>query len=389
MTDKTVRRQSVSRRTMLAGTAGMLSGAALMARPALAQNPAPAPAGGAAGSPHIPRAYPDSAWLAQRREEILEPGLEIVDPHHHLWDHDDYRFLLDELLADAQSGHNISRTVFIECGSMYRAEGPVEMRPVGEVEFVNGTAAMSASGKYGRARLCAGIVGHADLRLGDGVARVLEAQTIAGDGRFRGIRHSVTWDATGTLPKARTNPIKGQMYDATWRAGFARLAPLDMTFEAWLYHPQLLELADLARGFPQTTIILNHVGGPVGIGPYKDTKAETFAQWKTGIAEVAKSPNVVVKLGGLGMLFGMFDFYAREVPPSSADLANAYKPYIETCIAAFGVDRAMFESNFPPDGASSSYPILWNAFKRLAAGSSPSEKAALFSGTATRVYRLA
>jgi L-fuconolactonase len=151
----------------------------------------------------------------------------------------------------------------------------------------------------------------------------------------------------------------------------------------------LIELADLARAFPQTTIILNHVGGPVGIGPYKDKKTETFEQWKTGIAAVAKSPNVVVKLGGLGMVFGMFDFYAREMPPSSIELANAYKPYIETCIAAFGVDRAMFESNFPPDGASSSYPIVWNAFKRLAAGYSPSEKAMLFSGTAKRVYRLA
>ena len=314
MTEKTIRRQSVSRRTLLSGTAGLLGGAALSSGTALAQNTAPASTSAPVNSPASPRS-PDPAWLALRQEEIIEPGLEIVDPHHHLWDHSGDRFLLDQLLTDTNSGHNIAQTVFIECGSMYRADGPVEMKPVGETEFVNGTAAMSASGRYGPTRLCHGIVGHADLRLGDGVARVLEAQTVAGDGRFRGIRHSVTWDATGTLPKARTNPIKGQMYDATWRAGFARLAPLDMTFEAWLYHPQLLELADLARAFPQTTIILNHVGGPVGIGPYKDTKAETFAQWKTGIAEVAKSPNVVVKLGGLGMLFGMFDFHTRETPP--------------------------------------------------------------------------
>jgi predicted TIM-barrel fold metal-dependent hydrolase len=191
------------------------------------------------------------------------------------------------------------------------------------------------------------------------------------------------------LAKARTNPPKGQMEDATWRAGFARLAPLELTFEAWLYHPQLFELADLARAFPQTTIILNHVGGPIGIGPYKDKKEETFAQWKAGIAELGKCQNVVVKLGGLGMLMGMFDFYGRETPPSSADLASAYKPYIDTCITAFGVDRAMFQSNFPPDGASSSYPILWNAFKHLAANFTPAEKAALFSGTAKRVYRLA
>jgi predicted TIM-barrel fold metal-dependent hydrolase len=354
----------------------------------VAQSTVPASPGAAANSPAGPR-YPDPAWLALRQEEIIEPGLQIVDPHHHLWDRPGHRFLIDQLLADTGSGHNITETVFIECGSMYRADGPVEMKPVGEIEFVNGTAAMSASGQYGPTRLCRGIVGHADLRLGDGVARVLEAQITAGDGRFRGIRHSVTVDPTGTLPKPRTNATKGQMLDPVWRAGFARLAPLDLTFEAWLYYDQLVDLADLARAFPQTTIILNHVGGPIGIGPYKDKKAETFAQWKAGIAEVAKSPNVVVKLGGLGMTFGMFDFYMREKPPSSADLETAYRPYIETCIAAFGVDRGMFESNFPPDGASSSYAILWNAFKRLSAGASASEKAMLFSGTAKRVYRLA
>ena len=388
MTEETIRRQSVSRRTVLSGTAGLLGGAALSSGAALAQNIRPA-SPVAAASPPPSASYPDPAWLALRQEEIIEPGLEIVDPHHHLWDRPEHRFLINELLTDTGSGHNIAQTVFIECGSMYRADGPVELKPVGETEFVNGTAAMSASGQYGPTRLCRGIVGHADLRLGDGVARVLEAQITAGDGRFRGIRHSVTWDPSDVLSRGRTNSPKGQMYDPTWRAGFARLAPLGLTFEAWLYHPQLPDLADLARAFPQTTIILNHVGGPVGIGPYKDKKTDTFAQWKAGITEVAKSPNVVVKLGGLGMRFGMFEFYAGEKPPSSTDLETAYRPYIETCIAAFGVDRSMFESNFPPDGASSSYPILWNAFKRLAAGSSTSEKAMLFSGTAKRVYRLA
>lgn len=386
--EQSVRRQPVSRRTLLSGTAGLLGGAALSTA-ALAQNTAPSNSVAAPKSSYNPH-YPDPAWLALRQEEIIEPELEIVDPHHHLWDRPGNRFLLDQLLADVNSGHKISETVFIECGSMYRADGPTGMKPVGETEFVNGTAAMSASGQYGSTRLCRGIVGHADLRLGDGVGRVLEAQITAGDGRFRGIRHSVAWDASDAFPKGRTNPVKGQMLDPTWRAGFARLAPLNLTFEAWLYHPQLPDLADLARAYPQTTIILNHVGGPLGIGPYKDKKAETFAQWKAGIIAVAKaSPNVVVKLGGLGMPIGMFDFYTRAKPPSSEELATAYKPYIETCIAAFGVDRGMFESNFPPDGASSSYAILWNALKRVAAGYSPSEKTALFSGTAKRIYRLA
>src|ERR1700719_1754546 len=274
MTEKTVCFRSVLRRTMLVGTAGVLGGA------------------------------------------VLRPTLEIVDPHHHVWERGGHRYLLDQLLADTGSGHNITQTVFVECGSMYRADGPTEMKPVGEIEFVNGTSAMSASGQFGKSRLCAGIVGHADLRLGDGVARVLEAEIAAGDGRFRGIRHSVTWDPSEMFSRGRTSSPKGQMADATWRAGFARLAPLNLTFEAWLYHPQLMELADLARAFPQTTIILNHVGGPLGIGPYADKKEETFAAWKAGIAELGKCQNVVVKLGGLGMLFGMFDFHTRETPPS-------------------------------------------------------------------------
>src|SRR6202163_4023582 len=290
MTEQTVRRNFVSRRSMLAGTAGVLGGAALAAGPVLAQTPGPAASGGAGNGPPPPR-FSSPAWLDQRKEEILEPALEIVDPHHHLWDRDGHRYLLDQLLLDTGSGHNIVESVFIECGSMYRADGPTEMKPVGETEFVNGTSAMSASGRYGKSRLCAAIVGHADLRLGDGVARVLEAQIAAGGGRFRGIRHSVVWDSSEMFSRGRTNSPKGQMADATWRAGFARLAPLTLTYESWLYHPQLMELADLARAFPQTTIILNHVGGPIGIGPYKGKEAETFTQWKAGITEVAKSQN--------------------------------------------------------------------------------------------------
>src|SRR5207237_7454641 len=316
MTEKTVRPRSVLRRTMRAGTA-VVRGRAVLRRTSVRSQTGAAPAVAVAGSSPPGSRYGDPAWWAQRKEEIIEPALEIVDPHHHLWDRKGHRYLLDQLLADTESGHNIRHSVFIECGEMYRADGPAEMKPVGEIEFVNGTAAMSASGRYGKSRLCAGIVGHADLRLGDSVARVLEAQIAAGGGRFRGIRHSVVWDASETFSRGRTNSPKGQMADATWRAGFARLAPLNLTFEAWLYHPQLLELAQLARAFPQTTIILNHVGGPLGIGPYANKKEETFAQWKTGIAELGKCQNVVVKLGGLGMLFGMFDFHTRETPASS------------------------------------------------------------------------
>lgn len=331
---------------------------------------------------------PNEAWLSQLHEAALEPDLPIVDPHHHLWDRPGYSYLLPELLADTGSGHNITATVFIDCAAMYRAEGPVEMAPVGETEFANGVAAMSASGAYGPTRGCAGIVSFADMTLGSRAKGVLEAQIAAGNGRFRGIRHAAGWDASDAVWNSHTKPPQGLFLDAKFREGFACLAPLGLSFEAWLYHPQIADVTALARAFPDTAIVLNHVGGPIGIGPYAGKTEETFARWKADILELARCPNVSVKLGGLAMKIGVFDFHARPMPPGSEALAAALRPWIETCIEAFGPERSMFESNFPVDKVSCSYVVLWNAFKRLAAGCSPAEKSALFSGTASRFYRL-
>ena len=271
---------------------------------------------------------------------------------------------------------------------MYRADAPPEMRSVGETEFVNGIAAMSASGIYGPTRACAGIVGFADLSLGERVRDIFEAHLAAGGNRFRGIRHIVAWDASEDIPRSYPNPPEGLLRDAVFRRGFAQLAPLGLTFDAWLYHPQLPELLDLARAFPGTTIVLDHAGGPLGIGPYRQRHAEVFDRWKRAITDLAHCPNTVVKLGGLGMRTGMFDFHARATPPSSVALAAAWRPYVETCIEAFGPARCMFESNYPVDGVTCSYAVLWNAFKRLASGASAAEKVALFEDTARRVYRL-
>ncbi|HJQ55611.1 MAG TPA: amidohydrolase family protein [Vineibacter sp.] len=343
-------------------------------------------------TPTVPRLGnvfpPNAEWLAKLREDALEPDLPIVDPHHHLWERPDHRYLLQDLLADTGSGHNVIATVFVECAAMYRAGGPQEMKPVGETEFVNGVAAMSASGGYGQSKLCAGIVGFADLALGDRAAAVLEAHVAAGGGRFRGIRHASGWDASDQIRNSHTNPPQGLLRDATFRAGFARLAPLNLSFDAWMYHPQLDDLLDLARAFPGTTIILDHVGGPLGYGPYAGKADETFARWTQSIKALAGCPNIVVKLGGLGMRIGVFDFHTRDTPVPSQTLAAAWKPWIDTVIAAFGAERCMYESNFPVDKITCSYAVQWNAFKRLAAGASASEKAALFSGTASRAYRL-
>ena len=332
---------------------------------------------------------PPADWLARQvPEEILEPLLPIVDPHHHLWDRAGHRYLLDELLADTGSGHKVIATVFVDCVAFYRKDGPAELKPLGETEFANGVAAMAASGVYGDTQACAAIVSHADLTRGAAVREVLEAQIRAGNGRFRGIRHAGGWDASPEIRNSHTHPPEGLYGQAAFREGFAQLAPLGLSFEAWQYHPQLPEVIALARAFPQTSIILNHVGGPLGVGPYAGQTESVFAHWKQGMVELARCPNVTVKLGGLGMRIGMFDLHLRDQPPSSQQIAQAWQPWMETCIEAFGADRCMFESNFPVDKITSGYAVLWNAFKRIAAGASTDAKTALCSGTASRVYRL-
>jgi len=347
--------------------------------------------------------------MTQAREQILEPDLPIIDPHHHLWDRPatvmaalpppkhgfehvirmSPRYMTEELVADMQSGHNVIATVYMECGSMYRADGPAELRPVGETEFVNGVAAVTASGRFGNVRACAGIVSHADLKLGSPVARVLEAHMAAGGGRFRGIRQSASADADPDVlgPLHRQGP--GLYLSDDFRKGFAELAPLGLSFDAWMLEPQLPDLISLARAFPDTDIILDHVGTPLGVGAYAGKRGERFGIWRDNIRELAKSPKVNVKLGGLAMVFPGFDSFMSDPPTSSEGLAAEWKPYIETCIEAFGPDRCMFESNFPVDLGSCTYDVLWNAFKVLARGASADEKAALFAGTARRVYKLA
>lgn len=345
-------------------------------------------------------------------EEILDPDLPIVDPHHHLWDrrealgapggaqppvHDFNRvvqmaprYLLDELVADTSSGHNVIATVFVECRSMWRQDGPPELRSVGETEFVNGVAAMSASGTYGRLRSCAGIVGQADLRLPPAtVDTVLKAHIAAGGGRFRGIRQGGAWHADPAV----LGPLHGRVDEGLYtspefRAGFAMLAKNGLSFDAWILEPQLPDVIDLARAFPETPIVLDHVGTPLGIASHEGRREERFEIWQRNIRALADAPNVHVKLGGLAMAFCHFPSFLSEPAATSAELAAQWRPYIDECIDAFGARRCMFESNFPVDLGSCSYATLWNAFKRIAAGRSAAERSELFSGTATRFYRL-
>lgn len=330
---------------------------------------------------------PRPAWLALASEEIIDPALPIVDPHHHLWERGGQRYFLDELLADTGSGHNVVATVFAQCTWAHRTDGPDDLRPVGETEFVTAVAE-DAERRGSKTRVCAGIVGYADLNLGERVDPVLQAHIEAAKGRFRGIRHLTAREETFWASIAPPPPA-GMMGDARFRAGFSRLAGFGLSYDAWLYHPQIGELTALARDYPGTTIVLDHIGGPLGIGRYEGRRDEVFATWRASIRELAACPNVSVKLGGLGMLLAGFAFHERPRPPSSEDLAAAWRPYMETCIEAFGAGRCMFESNFPVDKAMFSYPVLWNAFKRIAQGASAGDKAMLFHDTAARIYRIA
>jgi L-fuconolactonase len=340
--------------------------------------------------PGEPRPYPhphvDEAWLNRLHEDILEPDLPIVDAHHHLWERPSGRYLLDELRADLGSGHNVCATVFIQCGYAYRSDGAPEMRPVGETERVATIAAQAVAA--GAPGICAGIVGYCDFRLrGKQVDAVVEAHVAAGGGRFRGIRQSAGWDAA-IVSTTSAVPPRGLLLDPTFRAGLARLGKYDLSYECSLYHPQLPELTDLARAFPDLPILANHCGGPIRIGPYANVPTEAFAAWCTALRDLAACPNVTLKLGGQAMTIRGFNWHEAPLPPSSGELVVAWRPTMETCIETFGASRCMFESNFPVDKGMCSYPVVWNAFKRLAGGCSADEKAALFHGTATQFYRL-
>jgi L-fuconolactonase len=334
----------------------------------------------------------NDAWLSLVQEDAIEPEMPICDTHHHLWDQRggrvEPRYLMDEVARDLYSGHNIVSTVFVDCRAMYRTDGPEPMRPVGEVEFVNGIAAMAASGLYGRTRVAAGIIGHADLQQGSRVKGVLEALVNAAPDRFRGIRRTGAWDPDPAIDRGRGVTGPGLYLDTKFREGFAELAPLDLIFEGVCRHPQLPDFIDLARAFPDTTLVLNHLGGVAGIGAYAGKREEVFSGWRKNIIELATCPNVVVKLGGINMEYSGFGWHEQPTPPTSEALCAATRRYYETVIEHFGPQRCTFESNFPVDKISCSYVVLWNAFKRMTQGYSATERTLMFHDTAQRVYRL-
>ena len=334
--------------------------------------------------------YGGNDWLALTQESTLEPEMPICDPHHHFWDlrveripYD--RYLLHELAADVNSGHNVRSTVFVEARSMYRTDGVETLRSVGEVEFVQGLAAASASGLYGPTQAAAAIIGAADISLGEAVEPILEALQAASPNRFRGVRRAATWDPH---PDVENRAEKGILADANFKVGAQLLASKGLILENTIYFPQLPELAAFANTVPDLTIVLNHIGGLYRVGPYANKDNEVLPEWRTGITAVAACPNIYLKLGGVGQPRYGFDWHTWDKPIGSEELAKALSPLMTYCIDQFGPARCMFESNFPPDKVSSSYNVLFNAFKRLSSGYSSSERAALFHDTAVKVYKI-
>lgn len=324
-------------------------------------------------------------WLALRHEAPLAPAQRIVDAHHHLWDEETAPYHADGLLADLRSGHAVAATVLVECGARYRSAGPLHLRPVGETEFAVAQAALAARRGV---EICQGIVAWADLQRGERVEEVLQAHDEAGRGRFRGIRCRAAWSDDARLAGPADGPPQGLLLLPNVQAGVKTLARLGFSLDLWLYHTQLSDALALSQACPDTPMVLNHAGGPLGIGPFEGRRAEVFETWRKSIRALARSPNLQVKLGGLGMPRAGFPFASADAPVSSETLAGVWRPYIETCIEAFGPERCMFESNFPVDKGMCGYTTLWNAFQRIVSGCSATERDALFRGTASRFYRL-
>lgn len=329
--------------------------------------------------------FNNDAWLSQITEEIIDPKREIVDPHHHLWPNPEIHYNLEQLLKDTGSGHRVVQTVFMECGAAYRSDGPEHLRPVGETEFVAKAAARSSQLKD--QATIAGIISHADLT-GDHLDEVIDAHEAAANGLFRGIRHSGGCDPH---PEALSIPGRaspGLYALETFRKGVAHLANLGLTFDTWMFHHQVAEFTDLARAVPETTMIFDHFGMPIGVGPYADKKEEIFAKWKDDVAELAECPNVYAKLGGLAMPDMGYGWHQRDLPPTSDEFVAAHSRWYHHAIQCFGPERCMFESNFPVDRHSLSYRTLWNGLKKIASRYSETEQEMMFTGVARDIYRL-
>lgn len=342
---------------------------------------------------NMPRSTVDlQRWFeGSPREIALEPELPIVDAHHHLYGEpkDRHYYRCIDLEQDLSSGHHVVGTVYVEAyGSGWRTNGSEALRPVGEVEMIVEQAATAVPTADSACQIAAGIVAHADLSLGREVTEVLEAHLAVAQGRLRGVRHLTARDDGLVGRFIKEMPAKHLLQDNAFRAGLAQLERYGLSFDIWVYQHQLREVLEVVDQFPGITFVLDHVGGLIGVGEFRAKRKEVASRWQAELHELARRPNIYVKVGGMGMPVFGFGFEHGARPASSADLAQAWQPLIDACIDSFGPDRCMFESNFPVDKQSCGYTELWNAFKLATLAMSADERAAMFYGTASKVYRL-
>lgn len=336
-------------------------------------------------SPHVP-IRPD--WLKRHQETALMPEQRIIDAHHHLWDRPHSRYLLDELTADVRTGHKILATIYVQCRSMYRIHGDPKLLSVGEIEFANGIAAQCASGLYGDTRGCAGIIGFADLLLGRNVDYVLDHLVAAGGVRVKGVRNTTAWHADPSIISNPVPPPAHILIETAFIEGTRRLGKRKLVLDIWAYHTQLKEVELLSRACPETAIVVDHIGGPLGVGPYRGKRPEVFKDWSVQLKRLAQIPNLKIKIGGFGLTVLGYDFHLQADPPSSDELALSWQEYVLTVIDAFGVNRCMFESNFPVDKGMFSYASMWNAYKKIVWKFTQQEKDYLFYKTAAETYSI-
>lgn len=328
----------------------------------------------------------DEKWLSSVQEEIIDPDRRIIDSHHHLW-RTGIVYEVEDLWRDTQSGHNIVKTVFVDCEAEYRVDGPEHLRCLGETEFVVEQARRSRAGGNGEPEIAA-IVSRADLELGDAVGDVLDQHIEIGQGLFRGVRLVAALDPHPEMLLIPAQSKEGLYSSPAFRRGMKVLGDKGLTFDAWHFYHQNQDFLAMARSVPSTQIILDHFASPLGVGIYADRREEIFEQWKKDIKEISRCENVVAKLGGLSMPDNGFGWEKRDRAPSSDEFVEAQQRYFLHMIECFGPDRCMFQSNFPVDKLSIAYPILYNGLKKIVAAFSESEKDAMFFGTAARVYRI-
>lgn len=322
--------------------------------------------------------------VSEQAQDFNQRVPRFIDPHHHLWDRGGERYLVDEFSVDLAVVGSPEGTVYVECLNSYRESGSKHLRSLGEAQFF---VDLIRDPDSALRNIVTGFVGNGDLALGHDLADVLDGYAdIAGES-FRGVRYCVAWDKDERIHTA-FETHRGMLLQSNLGDSVAYLRHRGLSLDLWVYFTQLDEVKHFLAKNPGVEVVLNHCGGPIGVGRFAGKREEVFCSWRKGLADVAAHEEVCIKFGGLGMALAGFGWHKRDKWPVISDYVQAWRPYFDVCLELFGPERIMFESNFPVDRKGCDYGSLWSAFLGLADNLSDSERDALFFSTARRVYRL-